>query len=108
MKNLLFILKSLFVQLTKIFKSYFIQFILTYCAYISWIESSEIGKMVESNDGWIYKYIGTKPKVGYTEIFPTDTAITSGFDGGSLAMGLISCACIIMIVLIEINKRHKV
>jgi hypothetical protein len=34
-------------------------------------------------------------------------AVTSGYDGGALAMGLITCGCIIGIVWLEVIKIRK-
>ena len=41
------------------------------------------------------------------ELIYTATDITSGYNGGALAMGFICCVCIVMIVWIEINKKTK-
>jgi uncharacterized membrane protein YbhN (UPF0104 family) len=36
-----------------------------------------------------------------------DVAITSGYNGGAMAMGLITCICIFGVVWLEINKKPK-
>tara|TARA_Y100000768_G_C23440940_1_gene434890 strand:- start:101 stop:370 length:270 start_codon:yes stop_codon:yes gene_type:complete len=86
----------------KILKSYFLQFILSVVAAISWIEASEIGNRVSSEveDATVLKNIDSNEFI----VGGAAVDITSGFLGGSLAMGLITSVCIVMIVLIEIKK----
>ncbi len=57
-----------------------------------------------------YKYkVGTYEKIDLpNENFGTDVATSSGFIGGSIAMGFICSVCIVMIVWIEINKKTKI
>ena len=86
----------------KILKSYFLQFILSVVAVISWIEASEIGNRVysEVEDATALKNIDSDEFI----VGGAAVDISSGFNGGAIAMGLISCVCIVMIVLIEIKK----
>ena len=89
----------------KTLKPYFLQFILSIVAVISWIEASKMGNSVytEVEDATTLKKLD-----GYEYIVGGAAVdISSGYNGGALAMGLISCVCIVMIVLIEINKTKQ-
>jgi len=86
----------------KFLKSYLLQLILSIIACLSWLESSEIGN--RSNDG---TYLKGTPNLDFDQKILTGTDVTSGYDGGALAMGIICSVCIIMIVWIEINKKPK-
>ena len=83
-------------------KPYLLQLILAVVACISWVQVNHFGNRVYSGKG-IFEYPNHLRK---KEVL-TDVDVTSGFDGGALAMGLICCVCIIMIVWIEINKSTK-
>lgn len=83
------------------FKSLFLQFLLAVVAFFSWIEAQQFGDKFISESGKYDKELIN----GDHEIVGTSVAITSGFTGGTLAMGLICCVCIVMIVWIEIKKK---
>tara|TARA_B110000858_G_C17675479_1_gene413993 strand:+ start:159 stop:485 length:327 start_codon:yes stop_codon:yes gene_type:complete len=80
-------------------KNNFLQIILSIIACLSWLESSEMGR--NGRDGSFQPdwQDGNSPLIG--------TDISTGFDGGALAMGIICSVCIIMIVWIEINKNQN-
>ena len=81
-------------------KSYTLQVLLAITAFFSWIETKTIGDSYNSASGVYEKQInGEGIDVG------TSVAVTSGYTGGALAMGLICCVCIVTIVWIEINKK---
>jgi hypothetical protein len=86
------------------FKSYFLQSLLAIVALFSWVESQELGHRFMSESGTYQKEL---PMNEY-ETVGTSVSITSGFTGGALAMGLISCVCIVMIVWIEIKKEKLI
>ena len=83
----------------KFLKSYLLQLILSIIACLSWLETSEIGR--KGRDGTFQGdwQDSDSPLIG--------TDISTGFDGGALAMGIICSVCIVMIVWIEINKKPK-
>ena len=81
-------------------KNYFLQIILSIIALLSWLKASEIGNI--SDVGTYFKEINPN-----LESLRTGTNISSGYDGGALAMGIICSVCIIMIVWIEINKNQN-
>lgn len=82
-------------------KSYFLQFLLSLVALFSWVESQELGHRFMSESGTYQKEL----PMGGDETIGTSVSISSGFTGGTLAMGLITCVCIVMIVWIEIKKE---
>ena len=83
-------------------KSYYLQALLSVVAFVSFENADNLGRRT-------YMQIGTYRK--YSDLDSaragTDVAVSTGYDGGALAMGLICCVCIIMIVWIEINKKPK-
>lgn len=97
------------------FRSIFLQLILSIVALLSWINSNEFGNLYEVDLGTCEKkirsithdYEGYEKEVNRLETFGTGVTSTSGFIGGSIAMGLICSVCIVMIVWLEINKKSK-
>jgi hypothetical protein len=85
------------MKVLNIIKSYFLQLILSIVAYLSWIQTIEI-----ANQRYIGKIIRNRSE---QDIVATD--VTSGLEGGALAMGLICCVCIVMVVWIENSKKSK-
>jgi len=83
----------------KFLKSYLLQLILSIIACLSWLESEEIGRMGRAGTFQGDWQDIDSPLIG--------TDISTGFDGGALAMGIICSVCIVMIVWIEINKKPK-
>ena len=72
------------------FTSRFLQILLSVLAYYSWLEAINIGHMFTN---------------GYDKL--GDVRSTSGFNGGAIAMGLITCVCILGVVVLEINRSKK-
>ena len=85
-------------------KSYFLQAVLAFLAYLSFETATELGFKSASADGMFKKYGNNSREAVYDA---TDVAISTGFEGGAMAMGLICCTCIIMIVWLEISKPKK-
>ena len=83
------------------FRYHFLQLVLLVIAFFSWLEAKDIGRRVSesSKDGIAYNLSTDR----YTNA-DVAVAITSGFNGGALAMGLITCACIFGVLWLEINK----
>ena len=89
------------MKVLNIIKSYFLQLILSIVAYLSWIQTLEI-----ANE----RYVGvfsTPRRNTRREFDKVATDVTSGLEGGALAMGLICCVCIVMVVWIENSKKSK-
>ena len=96
-------MKKLLLLFSAVIKSYFIQTLLAFVGYYSWLEAKIIGKEYESAMG---NFLPEHSR--FKQIYSaTDVAITSGFNGGAIAMGLICCTCIITIGLLEIKKFEK-
>jgi hypothetical protein len=83
-----------------VFKSYFLQFLIGLLALVSYQEAISLGEKSISYNGLNYV-----PEFDFRsgEAYPS-AAITSGFQGGAIAMGLICSTCLIAITLIEVNK----
>ena len=97
-------MKKLLLLFSAVIKSYFIQTLLAFVGYYSWLEVEIIGKESTSVDGTFSPEMYQGKSMKYQTLSATDVAITSGFNGGALAMGLICCTCIIIIGLLEIKK----
>ena len=87
-------------------KSYFLQALLSVVAFLSFENAYNLGVKTYRSAGTYTKYGRDTYSVDSVRT-GTDVAVSTGFDGGSLAMGMICCVCIIMIVWIEINKKPK-
>ena len=101
--------KLLFKFLTFLNKR-FLQLILFVFACLSWIECSKIGSNWRSlvEDGVSDKV--TLDIDGYRNeqiIGGAAVDVSTGFNGGALGMGLITCMCIFCIVWIEISRKSK-
>ena len=94
-------MKKILCSVLFFIKSYFLQALLSVVAFLSFENAYNLGKRTFSQDGKFTRYRRGDTFEG------TDVAVSTGFDGGSLAMGMICCVCIIMIVWIEINKKPK-
>jgi hypothetical protein len=83
------------------FRYHFLQVILLFVAFFSWLEASILGERFEeiSKTGNLINR-GAPPYVQQD----VAVAITSGFTGGAIAMGLITSVCIFGVVWLEINK----
>lgn len=88
----------------KYLKSYLLQTVLAAVAALSWLESSYLGSRSASEvkDGITIKKLDYEYISGGAAV-----DISTGFDGGALAMGLICCVCIVMIVWIEVLKVQR-
>ena len=75
-----------------------LQFGLSIIALLSWFQVYTIGRQTSAGN----TLTGSQDELIYTA-----TDITSGYNGGALAMGFICCVCIVMIVWIEINNKTK-
>jgi hypothetical protein len=71
-------MKKLLLNFWNFCRSIFLQILLLALAFRSWEEAQRLGSKKSS--------------------------ITSGYDGGAIAMGLIACICIYCIVWLQINK----
>jgi hypothetical protein len=92
-------MKSLYL----IFKSIFLQLILSIVSIISWMTCYDLGNEMYSEAGTY-----TKELADGSEVFVgTNIALSAGYTGGAIAMGIICSVCIIMIVWIEVNKSNS-
>jgi len=93
-------MKTFFKSFFKFIQSIFLQVLLGIVAIASFDECQQLGHRFEA---------GTYDKdINYDKIETVGTTITAGFNGGTVAMGIICSVCIIMIVWLEINKQSKV
>ena len=90
-------------------KSIFLQFLLTIVAFNCWEEALRLGNEETSRFGVYTKEVkmDSYPYRSHEEDFGTDVALSTGYDGGAVAMGMICSVCIIMIVWLEINKKRN-
>ena len=91
-------MKNFLSSIFSFLKSHFLQALLSIVAIVSFDNAYYLG---------IRTFRGSfdPNNVGGVKAIGTD--VSTGFDGGALAMGLVCCVCIIMIVWIEINKKSK-
>lgn len=95
MKKIRQFLNSIF----KFLQSIFLQVILGIVGFNAFEQCQIIGHSFE---------VGTYEKgADYNTTETVGTTITSGFNGGTIAMGIICSICIIMIVWLEINKQNN-
>ena len=87
-------------------KPYFLQGLLSVVACLSYVNAYNLGNETYSSEGIFTKYLEDELNMNAARI-GTDVDVSTGFDGGALAMGMICCVCIVMIVWIEINKKSK-
>ena len=101
-------MKKIIFAFWSFFTSKFLQIILLIFAYISWLEAVSIGSIVSSKIGKGGSYLKHlheyDAELGAQNV---GVAITSGYNGGAMAMGLITCICIFGVVWLEINKQSK-
>lgn len=92
-------ISQFFKSIFSFIQSVFLQVILGIIAFVSFEECKELGNSFE---------VGTYEKAAdYNTTETVGTTITSGFNGGTIAMGIICSVCIILIVWLEINKKTK-
>ena len=97
-------IKNSILKLWSLLTSIYLQVILGFIAFLSWNRADYLGK--ETNEviakgGTVFIGNNRSNEQISEEIA---AAVTSGYDGGALAMGLITCACLISIVWLEVNK----
>lgn len=108
-------MKEILLKIWTFLISVYLQMILGFIAFLSWNEAYDFGnkKITFSKIGERLSSYGGFGRVrgGSPDVTPASedvaVAVTSGYDGGALAMGLITCACIIGIVWLEVNKIRK-
>ena len=92
-------MKTIFKSFFNFLQSIFLQVVLGIVAFASFEECRMSGDRFE---------VGTYEKgADYNTTETVGTTITSGFNGGTVAMGIICSVCIIMIVWLEVNKQNK-
>ncbi len=79
------------------------QFVLAGVAAFALNQSIEFGEKAYSEEGTYTKLIDGE----YTEV-GTDVALTAGYNGGAISMGLVCCVCVFAVVWIEVNKSKTV
>ena len=84
-------MKNLIITFWSFFSSRFVQILLLFIAWNSWLEISNLGHSF--TDSRINR-IG-------------DGHSTSGFNGGAIAMGLVASICIFGVVWLEIIRTKK-
>jgi hypothetical protein len=99
-------MKTFFKSIFKFLQSIFLQVILGVIALVAFNESISLGEMFSSRVGTYEKNI-IENYEETVEVVGTNIAVDSGYNGGSLSMGLICSVCIIMIVWLEINKKSN-
>jgi len=88
-------MKKLLLNFWKFLNSIFLQLLLSVVAFISWNMAIELGTETFHANGSFKKNF---------DMMATDVDVTAGFDGGALAMGLITCMCVFGVVWLQINK----
>lgn len=80
--------------------------LLTVVAVSSWEKAYLIGRMEEiiKGEGGHLGVSSSGNLIDYSVPSEINVAITSGYNGGALAMGLICCMCVFGIVWLEVNK----
>jgi hypothetical protein len=91
-------MKKLLLKFWGFLNSIFLQTLLSYFAYISWETAERLGYKTQHNLGAFLKNLESE------DYMATDIDLEVGFDGGAIAMGLITAACILGVVWIQINK----
>ena len=94
-------MKKLILKFLKFCNSIFLQTLLLIAAYNSWEKAIELGSETYSRGGSFDKNWDNRRASDYIS---TDVDVTAGFEGGAIAMGLITCVCIFGIVWLQINK----
>jgi hypothetical protein len=94
-------MKKLLLNFWRFLNSIFLQVLLSAVGYNSWEMAIELGSETLTGDGFFDENMYNTKGSRY---IPTDVDVTAGFDGGALAMGLITCMCIFGIIWLQINK----
>ena len=92
-------------KLLSFVKLYFLQFLLSVFAVFSFFGTLELGNRfiseTISGETFVSEPQGFNSKEDSKNVA---IALSSGYNGGALGMSLISCSCIIGIVLLELKK----
>lgn len=83
---------------------FFLQILLSVVGYNSWEMAIELGSETLVSEG-VFDENWDNSRV--SRYIPIDVDVTAGFDGGALAMGLITCMCIFGIVWLQLNKSKR-
>jgi hypothetical protein len=95
-------MKSIKYLIKKI-SSYLVQAILGWVAFFSFDSAYELGHRTYAVEGSYQRGVGFGTNGAESET-GNNYVISTGFIGGSIAMGLICSTCILMIAMIEIQK----
>mgnify|MGYP001055453808 FL=1 len=94
-------MKKLLLNFWRFLNSIFLQILLTVVGYNSWEMAIELGSETLVGEG-VFDENWDNYRV--TKYITHDVDVTAGFDGGAIAMGLITCMCIFGIIWLQINK----
>ena len=94
-------MKKLLLNFWRFINSIFFQLLLSVVAYNSWKMAIRLGSKTKTADGVFDVNWDNGLNSDYIS---TDVDVTAGFDGGAIAMGLVSCVCILGVVWIQVNK----
>lgn len=94
-------MKKLLLNFWRFLNSIFLQILLTVVGYNSWEMAIELGSETLVGEGVFDENWDNSRVARY---ITTDVDVTAGFDGGAIAMGLITCMCIFGIIWLQINK----
>ena len=89
-------MKKIFSFVLRFVQSYFLQALLSVSAFGAYDQACRFGFQT-------YSRVGTYQQ-GFSEV-ATDIAVSTGFNGGAISMGLIASMCIFGIVQLQINKN---
>lgn len=91
-------------------KAFVFQVVLSLFAYETFCLAFELGEKHITKEGSIiaasFDDIENRG-LGYFERTPTSVDIANGFNGGSIAMGLICATCVFLVIWIEINNSSR-
>ena len=94
-------MKKLLLNFWRFLNSIFLQILLTVVGYNSWEMAIDLGSETLVNEGVFDENWDSSRVARY---ITTDVDVTAGFDGGAIAMGLVTCMCVFGIVWLQINK----
>ena len=80
------------------------QLLLLFFAYDAFEKSDELGHSVREFDSYVP---GLNENDVLMNINSNSVAITSGFNGGAVAMSLITCTCLFLVVWIELSIYQR-
>ena len=94
-------MKKLLLNFWRFINSIFFQLLLSVVAYNSWKMAIRLGSKTKTAEGVFDVNWDNGLNSDYIS---TNVDVTAGFDGGALAMGLITCMCVFGVVWLQINK----